>query len=152
MKRSILHSCVSLAALSAASALFAAPVMAADAPAAAPASADDTLTAVVVTASSGDRSKLNTSTSISSVDAQAIQQFVPAPALVNQVDGAASNDHQRARGKAARRKKPRPAREVFDLQTAGHLGNPIPGQVAPRGVLRQETDNFVHRSSCSSAL
>ncbi len=75
MKRSILHSCVSLAALSAASALFAAPVMAADAPAAAPASADDTLTAVVVTASSGDRSKLNTSTSISSVDAQAIQQF-----------------------------------------------------------------------------
>ncbi len=75
MTKSTIRTGVSLAALGVALALSApAFAIAADAPAAAPAS-DDTLTAVVVTASTGDRTKLNTSTSISSVGAEAIQNF-----------------------------------------------------------------------------
>ncbi len=40
-----------------------------------PAAADDTLETIVITASAGDRSKLNTSTSISSVNAEQIKDF-----------------------------------------------------------------------------
>ena len=70
---------VSVAALAAAMVL-AAPAIASAADAAAAAAtaapaADDTLATVVVTASSGDRTKLTTSTSISSVNAEAIQDF-----------------------------------------------------------------------------
>ena len=48
---------------------------AAAAPAAATSDASDTLETIVITASAGDRSKLNTSTSISSIDAAQIQDF-----------------------------------------------------------------------------
>jgi outer membrane receptor protein involved in Fe transport len=78
MKRSALHTCVSAAAI--AVACVSVPAWAADqAPAAtttpaAPAT-DDTLAAIVVTASTGSRTKLDTSTSISSLTSSDIQNF-----------------------------------------------------------------------------
>jgi len=77
MKRPALHTCVSAAAI--AVAVLASPAFAADqTPAAAPAATaptDDTLAAIVVTASTGSRTKLNTSTSISSLTSADIQNF-----------------------------------------------------------------------------
>ena len=78
MKRSALLTCVSAASLGLAA--FAAPAFAADA---APAAADkaappaDTLAEIVVTASTGNKSKLDTSVSISSVSADVINDFHP---------------------------------------------------------------------------
>ncbi len=72
MKISVFGTCVSLSAVAMATA-FAAPAFAqAAAPAAA---ADDTLATIVVTASSGNRTKLNTSTSISSINQADVQNF-----------------------------------------------------------------------------
>ena len=77
MKRPDLHTCVSAAA--SAVAFVSMPAFAADqAPAAAAATtpaADDTLGAIVVTASTGSRTKLDTSTSISSLTSADIQNF-----------------------------------------------------------------------------
>lgn len=81
MKRPALHTCVSAVALAAACA--ATPAFAADpAPTAAATdkttdnkAADDTLGAIVVTASTGSRTKLDTSTSISSLTTADIQNF-----------------------------------------------------------------------------
>jgi outer membrane receptor protein involved in Fe transport len=77
MKKSVLRNCVSAAAVVAAG-LFAVPAFAQSA--AAPAAADneteaDTLDTIVVTASLGDRTKLNTSASITSIDSESIKQF-----------------------------------------------------------------------------
>jgi len=74
MKRTALYSCVSAAALSVAS--VATPAFAADpAPMTPDKPADDTLATIVVTASSGSRTKLATSTSISSISSADIQNF-----------------------------------------------------------------------------
>jgi outer membrane receptor protein involved in Fe transport len=73
MTKPLLHSCVSLAALGMATAGFAA-----DAPkAAAPAAQDDGLSTIVVTASTRDKTRLNTSVSVSSVSGQTIADFQP---------------------------------------------------------------------------
>ncbi|MEY2942917.1 MAG: hypothetical protein RLY97_931 [Pseudomonadota bacterium] len=77
MRAQFLKSCVSVAVLAAAT--MAAPAFAADKPAA-PAAAkaeEDTLSTIVVTASTGDRSKLNSSVSVSSVSADVINNFRP---------------------------------------------------------------------------
>ncbi len=71
MKHPALRSCVSAMAI--ATAAFALPAYAADA--AAPAAAPDTLETIVVTASTGSRTKLDTSTSISSLTTADIQKF-----------------------------------------------------------------------------
>lgn len=75
MKRPVLHTCVSAVAIAVAG--LAAPAFAADAPAATTTatSGDDTLAAIVVTASTGSRTKLNTSTSISSITNADIANF-----------------------------------------------------------------------------
>lgn len=75
MTRSSLLTCVSAASLAAAG--FAAPAFAADAPAAATPPAGDTLSEIVVTASSGTRKKLDSSVSISSISADVIADFNP---------------------------------------------------------------------------
>ena len=75
MKKSVLRNCASVTAVAAVG-LFAVPAFAQDA--AAPASNEtqaDTLDTIVVTASAGDKSKLNTSASISSVSNLDIQHF-----------------------------------------------------------------------------
>ncbi|MBU6207220.1 MAG: TonB-dependent receptor plug domain-containing protein, partial [Alphaproteobacteria bacterium] len=82
MQKSLLNAYVSVAAISV-GLVFVAPASAQNAaPAPAPASAapaaqDDTLNTIVVTASVGDRTKLNTSASITSVNATQIQDFNP---------------------------------------------------------------------------
>jgi outer membrane receptor protein involved in Fe transport len=75
MTKSLLHSCVSLAALGMATA--AVPAFAQNATPPAPAAQEDTLSTIVVTASRGDKSKLNTSASVTSVSAAQIQNFNP---------------------------------------------------------------------------
>ena len=106
MKQTLLKSCVSLAVLSMAS--LAMPAFAADAaaPAAAPA-ADDTLNAIVVTASVGNKTKLNSSVSVSSVSASVIQDFHPVsegdllrllPGLQPNISGPGGNGNFAVRG------------------------------------------------------
>jgi outer membrane receptor protein involved in Fe transport len=74
MNKSVLRNCASLAAI--ATMAVAVPAFAQDTtPAADAAEEGDSLDVIVVTASSGDRSKLNTSTSISSVSSEDIQRF-----------------------------------------------------------------------------
>ena len=74
MKKSVLRNCVSMVTI-AAMGLIAAPVFAQTAP------ADDTdidnLDAIVVTASVGDKSKINSSVSVTTVDAKIINDFHP---------------------------------------------------------------------------
>ena len=74
MSKSTLRAYISLSAMGLATA-FAAPAFAETAPAAAAPAADDTLATIVVTASNGSRTKLDTSTSISSITASDIQNF-----------------------------------------------------------------------------
>lgn len=74
MNKSLLISCVSLAALGLSTAAYAADAPAAAAPAAAEASGLDT---IVVTASGRDKTKLKSSISVSSVSNQQIQDFTP---------------------------------------------------------------------------
>ena len=78
MKRTSVQSCASFAAI--AVALMATPVLAqAAAPAEAATTSDDTsgLNEIVVTASSRDKTQLNSSVSVTSIGAQAIQDFKP---------------------------------------------------------------------------
>ena len=108
MRQSILKSCVSLAVLSiagvstAAFAQTAAPAAQADA-----AKPTDTLSEIVVTASSGNRSKLDSSVSISSVPASVIADFHPMsegdmlrllPGLQPNVSGPGGNGNFAVRG------------------------------------------------------
>ncbi|NBC37120.1 TonB-dependent receptor [Novosphingobium sp. FSY-8] len=102
MKAFLLKSCVSFAAMGAAS--LAMPAFAADA---APAPAADNLDVIVVTASTGDKTKLNSSISISSVSAQAIADFRPQsqgdllrllPGLQPNVSGPGGNGNFAVRG------------------------------------------------------
>ncbi len=75
MKKSVLRNCVSAAALAAAG-LLAVPAFAQEAAASASNETEaDTLDTIVVTASAGDKTKLNTSASISSVSSTDIQHF-----------------------------------------------------------------------------
>ncbi|MFM5895766.1 MAG: TonB-dependent receptor domain-containing protein [Novosphingobium sp.] len=79
MKKSVLRNCVSAAAVAAAG-LFTVPAFAQSAPA--PAAAEnateaDALDAIVVTASLGDKSKINSSVSVTTVDAKIINDFHP---------------------------------------------------------------------------
>ncbi len=79
MKRSVLHSCVSLAAITSFSA-FATPAFAQSAAAPAAATDDkatDDLDEIVVTASGRDQTKIETSVSVTKIDAQLIQDFKP---------------------------------------------------------------------------
>lgn len=104
MKQSILKSYVSCAALGFAS--LAAPAYAADqAPAAV--QAEDGLNAIVVTASTGDKTKLNSSISVSSVSAATITDFRPAsqgdllrllPGLQPNISGPGGNGNFAVRG------------------------------------------------------
>ena len=78
MTRAMLYSCASALVIGVAS--LSAPAMAqtaAPAPAATPAQPEDTLSTIVVTASTGTRSKLDSSVSVSSVDEKVIQDFHP---------------------------------------------------------------------------
>ncbi len=80
MKKSVLKSCVSLASLAIVG-LSAVPAMAQGAAAAAPAAASDEdgkgLDEIVVTASSGNKTQLNSSVSVTSINAAVIEDFKP---------------------------------------------------------------------------
>jgi outer membrane receptor protein involved in Fe transport len=102
MKQSLLKSYVSFAVLGFAS--LSAPAFAADQAAPAP---DDGLNAIVVTASTGDKSKLNSSISISSVSAGTIADFHPAsqgdllrllPGMQPNISGPGGNGNFAVRG------------------------------------------------------
>ena len=75
MRKSTLRACISVTALTLATAM-AAPAFAAD-PAPADAAAGDTLSEIVVTAATGTKTKLDSSVSISSVNAEIIRDFHP---------------------------------------------------------------------------
>ncbi|WP_309752319.1 TonB-dependent receptor plug domain-containing protein [Novosphingobium sp.] len=75
MKKSVVRNCVSVAAIAAA-AMFAVPAMAQDAPPADEAS-DDGLGDIVVTASGGNKTKLNSSVSVTSIDNSVIENMHP---------------------------------------------------------------------------
>ena len=79
MNKSVVRNCVSVAAIAAA-ALFAVPAMAQDAPPADPAADEastDGLNDIVVTASGGNKTKLNTSVSVTSIDNELIEATHP---------------------------------------------------------------------------
>ena len=75
MNKSVVRNCVSVAAIAAA-ALFAVPAMAQDAPAADEASTDG-LNDIVVTASGGNKTALNSSVSVTSIDNSVIESTHP---------------------------------------------------------------------------
>ena len=78
MRKAILKGCASVAAIAAIA--VAAPAFAQSAPAASPDAASDDagdLDAIVVTASVGDKSKINSSVSVTTVDAKIINDFHP---------------------------------------------------------------------------
>ncbi|HWU03371.1 MAG TPA: TonB-dependent receptor [Novosphingobium sp.] len=102
----MLKTCVSLAALGVASIAVPAFAQSQTAAAAAPAT-DDSLNAIVVTAATGDKSKINSSISISSVSAQTISDFRPAsqgdllrllPGLQPNISGPGGNGNFAVRG------------------------------------------------------
>jgi outer membrane receptor protein involved in Fe transport len=104
--KSVFKSCASFAALSLAS-LSASAYAAEQAPAAAQPASDDGLNAIVVTASTGDKSKLNSSISISSVSASTIADFRPnsqgdllrlLPGLQPNISGPGGNGNFAVRG------------------------------------------------------
>ena len=104
MKQTLYKSCVSLAVISICS--LATPAFAAGAAGAA-ASGQDTLADIVVTASTGSRSKLDSSVSVSSVDASVSQDFHPMsegdmlrllPGLQPNVSGPGGNGNFAVRG------------------------------------------------------
>ncbi len=74
MKKSVLKSCASIVAIAVIA--VSAPAFAADAPKAAEAETDS-LDTIVVTASVGDKSKINSSVSVTTVDAKIIDDFHP---------------------------------------------------------------------------
>ncbi len=105
MKKTLLQTCVSLAVLSVA--CQAAPAFAADQPAPPAAKDADTLDTIVVTASTGNRSKLDSSVSVSSVDASVINDFHPMsegdllrllPGLQPNISGPGGNGNFAVRG------------------------------------------------------
>ncbi len=106
MKRPALHACVSAAAIAAV--CVAVPAFAADpAPAAATAAPADTLAEIVVTASTGTKTKLDSSVSISSVSADVLNDFHPIsegdalrllPGLQPNVSGSGGNGNFAVRG------------------------------------------------------
>jgi len=107
MKRPALHACVSVAAL--AVAFVASPAFAADQPPAADTTtaANDTLSEIVVTASTGNKTKLDSSVSISSVSADVLADFHPIsegdalrflPGLQPNVSGSGGNGNFAVRG------------------------------------------------------
>ncbi|MBU6268329.1 MAG: TonB-dependent receptor [Sphingomonadales bacterium] len=108
MKRLSIQSCVSVIGLAIASLSTPVHAQAAQAPAAADKAAEgDSLSEIVVTATAGSRSKLDTSVSISSVDAAMIQDFHPMsegdmlrllPGLQPNISGPGGNGNFAVRG------------------------------------------------------